>query len=109
MISQRTVLSLCQYLDLQGATDIRILFEKHGLQFQPGDGAHIQRIHLSLSRGTAQQFESVLEEIVRTEGYFADKVCGWPFEQVAAYKQRWQDLVFCLELDGYRVFDQKLI
>lgn len=108
MISQRTRLSLCQYLDLQNTATVAVLLEKHGLQFGDGD-SFIQQIKLSLSLGTPQQIESLLEEVVATNAYLSDNARGLAYGQVNAYNQRWKDLIRCLELDGYRVEDIRLV
>jgi hypothetical protein len=72
-------------------------------------GSLVQRTRFSLSLGTPQQIESLVDEVIRTNAFLADQVCGWPYDHCDAYNQRWNDLTLCLELDGYRVEDNRLI
>lgn len=87
---------------------ISVLLERHGIHYTNA-GSHIQRIKSSLSLGSPQQIESLAEEVIRTNAYLSDQVCVWPYDHVDAYNQRWKDLILCLELDGYRAENDRLI
>jgi hypothetical protein len=70
MISKRTKLSLCQYLELQNRSLLRVLFEKHGL-YPPYLQAEYPNplmdiIEQSLTDATEEQINSLLDEIART-------------------------------------------
>ncbi len=108
MISQRTRLSLCLYLEMQGASVAAVLLEKHGLQLTD-NGTLVEMIKVSLSLATPQQIQSILEEVVGTEAYLSANFSDLAYGHVSPYNQRWNDLVRCLELDGYRVEDNELI
>jgi len=102
MLSRRTILSLCQYLFLQSDSELRVLFEKHGLDTESLRLMHY--LEQSLSDATHEQLHSLLDEIVKTQGYLRSRV-----SPRYIYDERWDDMVRCLVLDGYRVADQTLV
>ncbi len=94
MLSNRTKLSLCQYLSEEDFTPLQILLEKHGL-LEEFDAAYwtLQNT-LAVLRATLlplaeERTQELLAEVVQTIG--------------GRHPARWRDLLRCLSLDHYRV------
>jgi len=107
MLSKRSKLSLCQLLELQDRSYLRVLFEKHGLYsdyLQAEYGSPLMDIiQQSITDANDEQLHGFLEEIVRTTGDLRYRV--YPRYR---YDQRWDDLIRCLLLDGYKVENSSL-
>lgn len=97
MPSRRTRLSLAQILSALPHPDLRILFEKHGLQF---DELPTPLDNLAAELGGADEGAclAIVEEVCQTHGVLREKIT--PHYQ---WDQRFADLDRCLQLDGYRV------
>jgi len=110
MLVRRTILSLCQYLCLQNTPFLGGLFEKHGLEAGELYGSPVRESYLlevvgrSLFAGTPDQLLSLIEELVRTQADLRYRV-----DDGERYDQRWDDLVRCLELNGYRIEEGRLV
>ncbi len=101
-LSRRSCLSLCQFLDLFDRDALVILFEKHGLRFgelsnEWGGTSVTAAVHEAVLQATGEQIGNALGEIVRTRGALRCRIS--PRYQ---FDERWNDLLLCLELDGYR-------
>lgn len=107
MFSTRTVLSLCQYLSQLGGPSLGILIEKHGIQ--QSSGPTLQGIRFSLAQATNDQIISLATEIIATEAAISDEVVRYPYDNAKGYRQRWDDLIQCLLLDGYTIASDRLI
>ena len=101
MISERSKLSLCQFLDLQPMAPLGVLLKKHGIEVNAYDldsiAAMIQVTH-------PDQLGSLFNEVIRTRGDLRNQVTPR-----YRFDQRWNDLVLCLLLDGYKVGDGQLV
>ncbi len=99
MLSRRTKLSLCQYLLLQEGAFLNVLLQKHGLPtVEIRYGHRDDRFRSDLLTAPEDGLQSLLEEIVRTQGDLRYRV-----QPRYRYDERWDDLIRCLALDGYQV------
>ncbi len=114
MISQRSKLSLCQYLDLLPKGFSIVLLRKHGMDgganddvesssfgFDTHDSEEISSVIMCASQ---DQLHSLLSEILRTHSDVRYRV-----SPRYRHDERWHDLELCLRLDGYIVGDDQLI
>lgn len=108
MISKRTKLSLCQYLELQARSLLRVLFEKHGLYASYLQAEYpnplMDIIEQSLTDATEEQINSLLDEIARTDDDLRYRV-----SPRYRYDLRREDLLRCLQLDGYKFERRSLV
>lgn len=98
MFSRRTRLSLGQYLELQEYAVVTVLLEKHGM---PGEGLHMthrQFLRGGMEGASEEQLRGLLDEIIRTSGDLRSRIAPR-----YRHDERWRDLFFCLNLDGYRL------
>lgn len=95
MFSDRTKLSLAQYLDLQDNDLISVLFEKHGVYYY---GYGLSYIANAVKEADPDKLHSLLNEITATRYDLRNNIS--PRNR---YDQRWDDLEGCLALDGYRI------
>jgi hypothetical protein len=102
MFSRRTLLSLAQYLELQGSSLIEVLLEKHGLSYQYG--STVKELADVLSESSDAQVLGLLGEVVRTDLDLRSRV-----QPRYRYDTRCSDLHMCLLLDGYTIADSMLI
>jgi hypothetical protein len=99
MISNRSKLSLCQYLMLHDFPFLRLLIAKHGLELSVEIGMPlINALHNSILSATPEQLISILEELVRTQNDLRN--CVSPRYR---HDERWHDLSYNLQLDGYLI------
>lgn len=110
MVGHRTLLSLTQFLELQQPELISLILEKHGFgeggfsnseQYGPGLLAGLVE---SLRTGNESQISGLLDEIARTSRDLRKRVV--PHYR---YDERLFDLQRCLELDGYRIDEDRLV
>ena len=111
MISNRTRSSLCLYLSLHNPADVRILLDRHGIAM---DNLLIRGmtytpyvtdgLRSSILAATSEQLLDLLEGFVKTSGDLRSRI-----SPRYRHEERWEDLVRCLLLDGYRVEDKRLI
>lgn len=105
MLSNRSKLSLCQFLGLHERGFLRAILQKHNF---PTRGWYpvediVDVLRESILPGGDDQLHCLLGEILRTQGDMRSRV-----SPRYRYDERWTDLVACLELDGYRVEGQSL-
>ena len=100
-LSSRSKLSLCQFLLLFRHPLLRLLLDKYGVPHElTQEDLHDATAVLSESvceAASATQLGNLLQEIARTDGTLRCEV-----EPRYRFDQRWEDLLLCLELDGYR-------
>ena len=111
MISNRTRSSLCLYLSLHNPADVRILLDRHGIAM---DNLLIRGmtytpyvtdgLRSSILAATSEQLLDLLEGFVKTSEDLRSRI-----SPRYRHEERWEDLVCCLLLDGYRVEDKRLI
>jgi len=111
MISQRTVLSLVQYLALHDRAYVGLIFKKHGLPYSDQVACkelYAQELLDVLSEATAKatedQIHAVLSEIVRTKNDLRSRVTPR-----CRHYERFSDLERCLLLDGYTIKGDELV
>ena len=101
MISERSELSLCQFLDLQPRPSLGVLLRKHGIDAEIHD---LDSFAVIIQFAPPDQLRSLSSEVIRTRGDLRNQVTPR-----YRYDERWDDLVLCLLLDGYRVGDSQLV
>lgn len=109
MLSQRTKLSLCLYLELHDPDFLRIFFQKHGLSsdsllYVGSPYSRMDSLREALFGAGQEQLHGLLDEAIRTQDDLRYRVTPQ-----YRHHQRWDDLVRCLQLDGYRVEGQSLV
>ena len=99
-LSNRSKLSLCQILLLFPRPSLRLLLDKHGIPHEleddyPGDAT--ATLTESVREGaSATQLGNLVQEIASTKRTLRCEV-----EPRYRFDERWEDLLLCLELDGY--------
>ena len=101
MISTRSKLSLCQFLDLQPETSLGVLLRKHGIE---GKAHDLDSLPVIVQSAFPDQLRSLISEVIKTSGDLRNQVTPR-----YRYDERWDDLVLCLLLDGYKVEGGQLI
>ena len=101
MISERSRLSLCQFLFLQPRPHLSVLLRKHGID---EDIRVLDRLVASVEEAQPSQLHSLLSEIIRTQGALLNQA-PTRYE----YRERWRDLELCLLLDGYKIERSELV
>jgi len=96
MIGNRTRYSLAQFLELYDSSLVVTLLSKYGIRISITNGQEICDI-LDCIRGENEGLLlQVLDEIARTTGSLRSKI-----NPKYIYDERLEDLVRCLQLDGY--------
>ena len=104
MLTNRSIISLSQYFALQERDWVELLFGKHGVDtaeyqdWNRNELAYLKTIQNWLTAANIVQIESILAEVVRTQGSFRNRV-----SPRYVYDERWSDVQVCLTLDGYVV------
>jgi hypothetical protein len=98
MLSQRTRLSLCQFLALQESTVCTVLHGKAGIFSDLYPALLLRGLMDALTGADQNALMVVLDEIVRTQGNLRSAV-----NPRYRFDERWVDLMQCLVLDGYVV------
>ena len=101
MISERSRISLSQFLDLQHGQFIELLLRKHGIYVEISG---LDSIVVVVRGAEPSQLHSLLSEITRTQGDLRTRVAPR-----YRYDERWRDLKLCLRLDGYIVKNDQLV
>jgi vacuolar-type H+-ATPase subunit E/Vma4 len=104
MLSSRARFSLYQYLALQDSDFLYTLFRKHGILADQVSVSTTRGLDSVLSKARREHIQTLLTEIVKTRGDLRCRVS--PRQR---YDERWDDLVQCLQLDGYRVDGRTLV
>jgi len=111
VLSERSKLSLCQFLALLPRDVLHILFQKHGL---PPDGIKsdmfgffpglLDLLPERIGAASPEQLHELISEVIRTQSDLRSWVS--PEER---YDQRFFDMVHCFRLDGYGLDSRGLI
>src|SRR3989442_2987029 len=104
MISERSRLSLAQYLALQRRDFLDVLCRKPGLraeweQWRDWADSDFRGLVALMPELSADRLLAVLEEIASTEADLSDRASGPWGDGASAYRERWGDLRRCLALD----------
>lgn len=103
VLTKRTKYSLAQFLDLFDAAVGLTLLEKYDISLGWGGYKQIA-ISETLLRTDNAKLGHLVEEIVATNKHLKNKVTP-----KYSFDERWQDLMKCLLLDGYRVEQGSII
>ena len=101
MISERSKLSLCQFLSLQPQDFQKLMLRKHDIY---EDIRTLDRLVATVEEAQPSQIHGLLSEITRTQGDLRTRVAPR-----YRYDERWRDLKLCLRLDGYIVKNDQLV
>lgn len=105
MLSKRTLASFAQFFELFEATQVSAIFGKHGLRLTMEGGAILFSVNNALrDQSTQPGVMSLLEEVFRTQGDLRNRV-----NPRYRFDERLDDLVLCLQLDGYKVENRRVI
>ncbi len=112
MVGTRTLHSLAQFLELLDREMVVLLLQKHRLYGNKVDQAlqYTYRTGLltalvaSLIAGGESEISTLLEELVRTSGDLRNRV-----SPRYRFDERFDDLVRCLQLDGYVITKRTLV
>ena len=104
MISKRTKISLCQYLELQDIANLSLLFEKHGLSSWLVPVQKIEILKNSILNASAEQLFNLLDEVIKTQRDWRSRI-----SPRYRHDERWEDLARSLQLDGYKVEKHNLV
>lgn len=111
MVGRTTLYSLAQFLELLDREMLVLLFEKHRL-----DGSEVAQIPRygrtgplsallrSVRAGGESEILGLLEEIVRTSRDLRNRA-----SRAYRFDERFEDLVRCLQLDGYVIINRDLV
>ncbi|MGD2116843.1 MAG: hypothetical protein PVG66_00655 [Chromatiales bacterium] len=104
MITKRTRYSLAQFLELYEADIVVMLLSKYDIRISITHGQELYDI-LNCIRGENEDLLlQVLGEIARTTGSLRSKI-----SPKYIYDERFDDLVRCLQLDGYLLANKTLV
>jgi hypothetical protein len=111
MVSNRTRLSLCQFLSLQDHAFVSILFEKHGInqlnvELNPNRNL---LLHVIRDRVMAADQASLVGLLIEISGTTEDLFNRIPRQLNEGFGGRLRDLENCLLLDGYRIEQGRLV
>jgi hypothetical protein len=96
-LSHRSKLSLVQFLALFSRDALSLLLSKYGLSIDELEYASVaEAVSESVLAATDPQIRALLDEAGRTKSSMRSQV-----SPKYRFDERWQDLLLCLELDGY--------
>ena len=101
MISERSKLSLGQFLALQPRSSLGVLLRKHGIDGEVYDLDSLAEI---IQATPPDQLSSLFSEVIRTKRNLRSQV-----KPRYRYEESWADLKLCLFLDGYNIGDGQLV
>lgn len=105
MLSKRTLASFAQLFELFETTQVVVMFGKHDLRLTVEGGALLFSVNAAFrNQASLPGVVSLLEEVVRTQGDLRSRVTPR-----YRFDERFDDLVLCLQLDGYKVEDRRVI
>ena len=104
MISERSRISLSQFLRLQPILSLRVLLRKYDIDAEISNLNRLDRLVSTIEDAQYSQLRNLLEEIVRTQRDLRNQV-----ETRSRYDERLKDLELCLLLDGYKVERGQLV
>lgn len=101
IVTKRTKLSLCQFLDLFGQDVVSILFEKYDVTAW---GYTQTDIGETLSGTDPRALEMLVDELVRTKRDLRNRV-----SPRYRFDERWDDFEKCLLLDGFKIEGKQVL
>jgi len=101
ILTKRTTLSLCQFLDLFSQDVIHILFEKHNIRTR---GYSQLEISWALPKADKIAVEALIDEIVATNGDLRNRV-----SPRYRFDERWEDFCKCMLLDGFKIKEKEVL
>lgn len=101
IVTKRTKLSLCQFLGLFDQDVVHVLLEKHGITLWGYSQTEISEV---LSEADQGSIESLIDELVRTNGDLRNRV-----SPRYRFDERWNDFEKCLLLDGFKVEEKTIL
>ena len=101
IVTKRTKLSLCQFLGLFDQDVVHVLLEKHGIILWGYSQTEISEV---LSEADQGSIESLIDELVRTNGDLRNRV-----SPRYRFDERWNDFEKCLLLDGFKVEEKTIL
>ena len=104
MLSTRTKISLCEYLELQEIPVLLLLLEKFDMESRFSPTQKVEDLRNSIFDATTEQLLNLLDEIFRTSEDLRFRISPKYRHQV-----RWENLIRSLQLDGYKADKQNLI
>ena len=101
-LNRRSRLSLCQFLNLFDTDTLVVLFDKYeirtdDLSYWSGQKSPTAAVRDAVIEATGKQIGNVLGEALRTFRTLRGQI-----SQRYRFDETWDDLLLCLELDGYR-------
>ena len=100
IVTKRTKLSLCQFLDLYKQDVVDILLEKHGITTWGYSQTEISEV---LSEADHDSIEYLIDELIRTNGDLRNRI-----KPRYRFDERWNDFLKCLLLDGFKVEEKTI-
>jgi hypothetical protein len=100
IVTKRTKLSLCQFLDLYEQDVVHILLEKHGITTSGYSQTEISEV---LSEADHDSIEYLIDELIRTNGDLRNRI-----KPHYRFDERWNDFLKCLLLDGFKVEEKTI-
>jgi hypothetical protein len=100
IITKRTKLSLCQFLNLFNQDILHILLEKHSITAY---GYSQNEIYEVLLDGDQSSIETLIDEVIRTNGDLRNRV-----SPRYRFDERWSDFEKCLLLDGFKIREKEI-
>lgn len=101
IVTKRTKLSLCQFLDLFEQDVVHVLLEKHGMTTWGYSQTEIGEV---LSEADKSSVESFIDEVVSTNGDLRNRV-----SPRYRFDERWKDFEKCLLLDGFKIEEKTIL
>ncbi|MBV5277576.1 MAG: hypothetical protein J0647_00745 [Campylobacteraceae bacterium] len=99
VLSNRTKISLIQFLGLFELSDTNLMFEKYSMD---DNCTNIDDIKKSIM--TSSTLDNLLSEIISTKQELRSKI-----SPKYRFDERWDDFAKCLFLDGYKIVGAKLV
>lgn len=100
IVTKRTKLSLCQFLDLFDQDVLHVLLEKHGITAWGYSQTEISEVLSDADQGS---IETLIDEVVRTNGDLRNRV-----SPRYRFDERWSDFEKCLLLDGFKIQEKEI-
>jgi hypothetical protein len=105
MLSTRSIGSLVQFLELFETDFVLILCGKHGLRMSVEGDALLTTLNRNFTfTDKPEKLLAIVEEIARTDGDLRSRV-----NPKYRFKERFEDLSRCLQLDGYLITESGLV
>ena len=100
IVTNRTKLSLCQFLDLFDQDVLHVLLEKHGITVWGYSQTEIREVLVGANQDS---LDTLIDEIVRTKGDLRNRV-----SPRYRFDERWGDFEKCLLLDGFKIQEKEI-